>query len=320
MTAPVPVVEVQGLRVTYGDVVAVDDLSFSAEPGLITVVLGPNGAGKTSTIECLEGYRRPAAGRVRVLGLDPATDRAALNRRVGIMLQAGGVQTAIRPAELLRLYASFYDHPRDPDALLDFVGLGHRARAAWRTLSGGEQQRLSLALAIIGRPELVFLDEPTAGVDVTGRQMIRDLIRSLASEGVTVILTTHDLAEVEALADRIVIIDGGRVVADSTPDELLAGGDSDQFTFRAPESLDAEALGEAVGATVSELEPGRYRVAAAPTPAAVAGLTAWLAAHDVLLGDLQAGRQQLEEVFLKLTSEREPEPAATGRARRRGRR
>src|SRR5262249_55359723 len=149
-----------------------------------------------------------------------------LNRRVGVMLQDGGIQTGIRPIEAVRLYASYYDNPRAPEALLDFVGLGHRARSPYRSLSGGEQQRLSLALAIIGRPEVVFLDEPTAGVDVSGRQLIRDLIRSLAGEGVTVMLTTHDLAEVEALADRIVIIDSGRVVADSTPDELLSGRDA----------------------------------------------------------------------------------------------
>ncbi|MFN8050074.1 MAG: ABC transporter ATP-binding protein [Acidimicrobiales bacterium] len=308
-----PIVEVDHLRVQYGDVVAVDDLSFGADQGEITVVLGPNGAGKTSTIECLEGYRRPTSGTVRVCGLDPRADRAELNQRVGVMLQSGGIYTGIRPIEAVRLYASYYDNPRDPEPLLDFVGLGHRAKAAWRSLSGGEQQRLSLALAIIGRPDVVFLDEPTAGVDVTGRQLIRDLIRSLATEGVTVMLTTHDLAEVEALADRIVIIDNGRVVADSTPDELLSGDDADGFTFRAPELIDVTALGAAVRGVVTEVEPGRYRVSLAPTPATVATLTGWLANHDILLGDLQAGRQQLEEVFTKLTAE--PDAAATARTR-----
>lgn len=315
-----PIVEVEHLQVRYGDLVAVDDLSFAADDGRITVVLGPNGAGKTSTIECLEGYRRPHAGTVRVCGLDPRADRAELNRRVGVMLQRGGIYTAIRPAEAVRLFASYYDRPRDPATLLDFVGLGHRARVPWRSLSGGEQQRLSLALAIIGRPEVVFLDEPTAGVDVAGRQLIRDLIRSLAAEGVTVMLTTHDLAEVEALADRIVIIDNGRVVADSTPDELLSGGDSAEFTFRATAGIDRAVLGEAVGGEVVEIEPGRYRVACAPTPKAVADLTTWLASHDILLGDLQAGRQQLEEVFLKLTAEREPTDPQSPRTRRQGRR
>ena len=310
-----PIVEVDRLQVRYGDVVAVDDISFGAHEGDITVVLGPNGAGKTSTIECLEGYRRPTSGSVRVCGLDPRADRTELNRRVGVMLQSGGTYTAIRPIEAVRLFASYYDTPRDPERLLDFVGLGHRASTPFRSLSGGEQQRLSLALAIIGRPEVVFLDEPTAGVDVSGRQLIRDLIRSLATEGVTVMLTTHDLAEVEALADRIVIIDNGRVVADSTPDELLAGGDAEEFAFRARPGIDLSALGAALLGPVAELEPGRYRVGLAPTPATVASLTTWLAGQDILLGDLQAGRQQLEEVFLKLTAE----PDAAAESRRGGR-
>lgn len=315
----VPIVEVDHLRVTYGDVVAVDDVSFGADEGDITVLLGPNGAGKTSTIECLEGYLSPSGGTVRVLGLDPRTQRGELNRRVGVMLQRGGISTAIRPAEAVRLFAAYYDRPRDPDELLEFVGLGHRARVPWRSLSGGEQQRLSLALAIIGRPDVVFLDEPTAGVDVSGRQLIRDLIRSLAAEGVTVLLTTHDLAEVEALADRIVIVDGGRVVADNTPDELLSGDGADDFTFRAP-SVDVGALGTRLGHDVAEVEPSRYRVAGPPTPTTVAALTTWLAEHNVLLGDLQAGRQQLESVFLKLTSERDDTPADDRSSRRRRRR
>jgi len=314
----VPIVEVEHLAVRYGDVVAVDDVSFTADEGRITVVLGPNGAGKTSTIECLEGYRRPTAGSVRVCGLDPRTDRAELNRRVGVMLQSGGTYTAIRPIEAVRLFAAYYDEPRDPAALLDFVGLSHRAKVPYRSLSGGEQQRLGLALAIVGRPDVVFLDEPTAGVDVGGRQLIRDLIRSLAAEGVTVMLTTHDLAEVEALADRIVIIDSGRVVADSTPDDLLAGDAAEAFTFRAPTGIDVASLGADVGAGVAETEPGRYRVAAAPTPSTVAALTGWLAEHDILVGDLQAGRQQLEAVFLKLTSESERDGATAPGPRGRG--
>lgn len=314
-----PVVEVEQLRITYGDVVAVDEVSFGADEGRITVVLGPNGAGKTSTIECLEGYRRPTAGSVRVCGLDPVGDRTALNHRVGVMLQRGGIYPGIRPIEALRLFAGYYDAARDPEELLGFVGLQHRARVPWRSLSGGEQQRLSLALAIIGRPEVVFLDEPTAGVDVAGRQLIRDLIRSLAGEGTTVVLTTHDLTEVEALADRIVIVDSGRVVADSTPDELLAGDGADAFSFRSP-AIDVVALAAHLGVDVVEVESGKYRVSSPPSPSTIAALTAWLADHDVLLGDLQAGRQQLESVFLKLTSEREPEPVPPrGRGRDRGR-
>ena len=298
-----PVVEVDQLCIRYGATVAVDHLSFTAEAGQVTVVLGPNGAGKTSTIECLEGYRRPESGTVRVLGLDPISDRSELNKRVGVMLQSGGLPTAIRPEEAVSLYAAFYDDPRDPDDLLRFVGLDHRARTPWRSLSGGEQQRLSLALAIIGRPAVAFLDEPTAGVDISGRQLIRDLITDLRDDGVAIVLTTHDLAEVEELADRIIIIDGGRSVADGTPAELLTSGEHAYFTFRASDGLDTASLGAAVGATIDETEPGSYTVHVAPSPTTVAALTNWLMERDELVGDLQAGRQRLEEVFLKLTGD-----------------
>ena len=268
---------------------------------------------RPSTIECLEGYRRPSAGAVRVCGLDPIRDHAELTRKVGVMLQSGGIYTAIRPIEAVRLFASYYDRPRDPESLLGFVGLEAQANTPWRSLSGGEQQRLSLALAIIGNPEVVFLDEPTAGVDVSGRQLIRDFIRSLSDDGVTVMLTTHDLAEVEALADRIVIIDNGRVVADGTTDEILSNDGNDQFTFRTDPGLDVVGLAAAAGGACVELEPGSYRVDAEPTPERVAALTAWLAERGVLLGDLQAGRQRLEAVFMKLTTERPQERVSAGR-------
>ena len=297
------VVEVEELTVRYGDVTAVDSVSFSAEAGDITVLLGPNGAGKTSTIECLEGYRSPSQGSVRVLGLDPARQRAEYTRRVGIMLQQGGIYPSVRPIEVLRVYESFYESPRRPADLLEFVGLEHRGRTPWRSLSGGEQQRLALALALIGRPEVVLLDEPTAGVDLTGRQMIRDLIRSLSADGVTVLLTTHDLAEIEALADHIVIIDRGVIVANGSTDDILSGADSDHFRFRAEPGLDLEGLAGAARSIVREITPGNYHVSAQPTPELVARVTSWLAERNVLLGDLQAGRQALEAVFLKVTSE-----------------
>ncbi|NLA36420.1 MAG: ABC transporter ATP-binding protein [Actinobacteria bacterium] len=298
-----PVIEVDHLTIRHGDLVAVDDVSFGAEAGRITVLLGPNGAGKTSTIECLEGFVAAASGSVRILGLDPQRDRAQLSTRVGIMLQQGGIYPSVRPIEILRLYEALYPNPRAAEELLEFVGLSDRARTPWRALSGGEQQRLSLALALMGRPEVVLLDEPTAGVDIAGRQLIRDLIRSLADDGVCVLLTTHDLAEIEVLADHIVIIDNGVVVADGATADIVSGADAAQFRFRADHGLDTASLGAAIGASVRELEPGTYEVSATPTPPIVAALTGWLAARNVLLGDLQAGRQGLEAVFLKLTSE-----------------
>lgn len=316
-------IEVDGLIVRYGDHTAVDRLSFTAARGAVTALLGPNGAGKTSTVETLEGYRRPTAGSVRVLGLDPIADHSALVPRIGVMLQSGGVYTGIRPLEVLRLFASYYDDPVDPVELLELVGLSERVRSTWRSLSGGEQQRLSLALALIGRPEVAFLDEPTAGVDPAGRQVIRRIIADLRDRGVSVLLTTHDLDEAERLADRVVIIDHGVVLADGTPAELVRSGEGDDVRFGAPAGLDVAALSARLGATVMELAPGEYRVDAPGTPTTIATLTGWLAEHDLPLADLRAGRQRLEDVFLRLTenaaadtarAEGEAEP--TGRRRR----
>jgi len=297
-------VQVEGLVIRYGEVVAVDGISFRAEFGQVTVVLGPNGAGKTSMIEHLEGYRPAAGGRSTVLGLDPIRDHHRLTASVGLMLQQGGVPTAIRPAEVLRQYAGFFPHPRDPSELLERVGLTERARTPYRRLSGGEQQRLSLALAVIGRPRVVFLDEPTAGVDLQGRDLIRELVRELRAEGVCVVVTTHDLDEAEHLADRIVIIDHGRVVADGTPAELTSSASQDHLLFGAPPGLDLASMSERVGASVVEVAPGEYRVEADPSPTMVAALTSWLAEHDMQLADLRAGRQRLDDVFRRLTDER----------------
>jgi ABC-2 type transport system ATP-binding protein len=299
--AAVPAIEVDDLTIRYGDHVAVSGLSFRAEPGRITALLGPNGAGKTSTVETLEGYRTPTSGRVRVLGLDPQRDHANLVARIGVMLQSGGVYTGIRPLEMLRLFASYYDNPADPAELLDLVGLADRQRSTWRSLSGGEQQRLSLALALIGRPEVAFLDEPTAGIDPTGRQLIRRVVSDLRSEGVAVLLTTHDLDEAEKLADQVVIIDHGRLLADATPTELMQTSDTHEVRFGAPAGLDAGALADRLQAPVTEVSPGEYLVGASGTPTLIASLTAWLAEHDLPLGDLRVGRQTLEDVFLRLT-------------------
>jgi ABC-2 type transport system ATP-binding protein len=317
-----PVVEVDGLVVRYGATTAVDGASFGVDAGEVVALLGPNGAGKTTTVETLEGYRRPTAGRVRVLGLDPVADAAALRPRVGVMLQSGGIYPGIRPDEALRLFAAYYDSPADAEALLDRVGLRTVARSTWRRLSGGEQQRLSLALALVGRPEVAFLDEPTAGVDPGGRQVVRRLIAELRDQGVAVLLTTHELEEAERSADRVVIVDHGRVVAAGTPAELMAS-DGEEIRFGAPPRLDTGALARSLDATVSEVSPGEYLVVAAPRPTTVAALTAWLAEHDLPLADLRAGRHTLEDVFLRLTAgtdESSPAPTTGSRSRRRARR
>lgn len=298
-----PAVEVRDLCVRYGDLVAVDGVSFDAAAGQVTVVLGPNGAGKTSTVECCEGFRRPVQGQVRVLGHDPLRERRQVVGRMGVMLQDGGVYTGIRPPEMLRLFAAYYDRPRDPDELLELVGLGHRRRTTWRRLSGGEKQRLSLALALVGRPEVLFLDEPTAGIDVEGRELIRSLVGGLRDEGVCVVLTTHDLDEAERVADRVVILSHGKVAADATLAELGQGSHPAELTFRAAPGLDTAALGSQLGGPVVEEAAGAYRVGLAPDPATVAALTSWLAERSLPLDDLQANRRRLDDVFRRVTAE-----------------
>jgi ABC-2 type transport system ATP-binding protein len=320
LSSVVAAVEVEGLVVRYGDLTAVRGTTWRAEAGAVTALLGPNGAGKTSTVEVLEGYRRPTGGTVRVLGLDPAAQHRALVARMGVMLQRGGVYPTMRAGEAVDLYGAYYGRPRRSRELLALVGLTERSRSPWRQLSGGEQQRLALALALAGEPDVAFLDEPTASVDVAGRQVVREVIRSLAGRGCCVVLTTHELDEAERVADRVVIVDRGQVVADGTPDELRRSGPA-EVRFGAAAGLDTAALAPVLGAAVTEVAPGEYVVAAEGTPALVAALTSWLAARDVPLADLRAGRQRLEDVFLRLTSERSSAaPADEPAGRRRGRR
>lgn len=315
-----PAIEVEALTVRYGELLAVDGLSFTAEAGRVTAVLGPNGAGKSSTIETLEGYRRPSAGRVRVLGLDPVADHDTLVTRIGVMLQDGGVYPGIRAREMVRLLCALHRRsPAEGDELLERVGLADRARATWRQLSGGEQRRLALACALAGRPVVAFLDEPTSGVDVAGRQLVRRLLRDLADDGCAVLLTTHELDEAEKVADHVVIIDRGRLVAEGSPAELTRAGGGEEIRFGAAPGLDVTALAAAVGAPVTELSPGEYRVAAVASPVNVAAVTAWLAAHDQPLADLRAGRHRLEDVFVRLTTGGDA-PAGGGDTHRRRRR
>jgi len=297
-------VEVRDLVKVYGARRAVDGLSLRVAPGSVLALLGPNGAGKTTTIEICEGFRRPGAGWVRVLGLDPIADAAALRPRVGVMLQGGvGGYTGARAIELLRLFASYAAHPHDPVALLASVGLTDVAQTAVKRLSGGQQQRLSLALALVGRPELVFLDEPTAGMDPQARRGTWDFIRRLRADGVSVVLSTHFLDEAEQLADTVVVIDAGRVVAAGSPAELTRSGAEGQIRFRAQPGLRLAALLDALpdGCRATEPESGRYLVSGEVSPELLAALTAWCAAQGVLADDLTVERRSLEDVFLELT-------------------
>jgi ABC-2 type transport system ATP-binding protein len=305
VSAAAPAIEATGLTIRYGSKVAVDRVDLAAAAGEVVALLGRNGAGKTSTVEALEGYRQPVAGRLRVLGLDPLrrSDHRALTARMGVMLQRGGVYPSMGPAEALSLFASYYDRPLPPEVLLERLDLAAVASTSWRRLSGGEQQRLSMALALIGRPELVFLDEPTAGVDPAGRLAIRGQIADLRDSGVTVLLTTHELEEAERVADRIVIMNRGRVVASGTVAELARSDPAGaRIRFAAGAALDVVDLSREMGAGVIEERPGEYTVATSGDPTAVARLTAWLARHDQTLRDLHTG-SRLEDIFLHLTSE-----------------
>jgi ABC-2 type transport system ATP-binding protein len=296
--------EVRDLTKAYGGKPAVDGLSLRVPPGSVLALLGPNGAGKTTTIEICEGFRRPDGGSVRVLGLDPIADATALRPRVGVMLQGGvGGYTSAKAIELLRLFASYAAHPHDPAALLDSVGLADVAQTQVKRLSGGQQQRLSLALALVGRPELVFLDEPTAGMDPQARRGTWEFIRRLRADGVSVVLTTHFLDEAEHLADTVVVIDAGRVVAAGTPAELTRSGAEGQIRFRATPGLLLASLVAALpaGSQATEPEPGRYLVSGEVSPQLLAMLTAWCAGQGVLADDLTIGRRSLEDVFLELT-------------------
>ena len=304
MVSEAPAITVQQLVRRYGDRAVVNGLSFEVRHGEVFALLGPNGAGKTTTVETLEGYRAPSAGKVRVLGLDPIADARRLKPRIGVMLQDGGVAPSMRPLEALELFASFYASPADPRALLNLVGLDDAVRTRFRALSGGQKQRLSLALALVGRPELVFLDEPTAGMDPQARRATWEIVRSLRRDGVTVLLTTHFMEEAEQLADRVAIVDGGRLVALDTPSALgQSGGPPRELRFCAPSGLPLSALAERLrSSSVVEQRPGEYVVEGAVDPTTVATVAAWLAEQGALLSDLRVGHQSLEEAFLRLTS------------------
>lgn len=282
---------------TFGDVTAVDALSLSVDPGCVYALLGPNGAGKTTTIEMCEGFLTPTSGRLRVLGLDPATDSERIRGRIGIMLQGGGSYSGIRVEEMLRLAARYNDNPHDPDWLIDLLGLDGVRRTTYRRLSGGQQQRLSLALALIGRPELVFLDEPTAGMDAQSRLAVWELIDALRRDGVTVVLTTHLMDEAEALADRVAIIDRGRLVASGSPAELTAVA-TNSITVVTDSALDLTALD---GLTATVVRPLHYQISGEPSPEILARLTAAAAAQNVLIRTLSVDHRNLEQVFLQLT-------------------
>jgi ABC-2 type transport system ATP-binding protein len=312
--SPEAAIQVADLGKDYGGRPVLRGISFAVPAGEIFALLGPNGAGKTTTVEIIEGYRRADRGQVRVLGIDPARATRAHRARVGLMLQGGGgIDPRMTAREVVRLHGRFHADPRDTDELLGLVGLaGPVARTRYRRLSGGEKQRVGLALALVGRPDLAILDEPTAGMDVEARATVRELLVGLRTAGVTVVLTSHDLADVERLADRIAILDRGRIVALGSPDELTSASRS-ALRFRLAEALDEAADRAALAAHLREggegpvaVEEdggaGRYRVdGLIPTPDAIARLSSWCAGRGALLLELRSGGGTLEERYLELT-------------------
>jgi ABC-2 type transport system ATP-binding protein len=298
----VAVAEVEGLTKRYGDVVAVDHLSFAVEAGEVFALLGPNGAGKTTTVEIFEGLRSKDAGEVHVLGFDPARDIRRIASRIGVMPQSADLQQGLRAGEAVRLFASFYDRAEDPGAIMSRLQIDRVARTPYRRLSGGEKRRLSLALAIVGRPDVAFLDEPTAGMDVEGRRTTWDVIRELRDGGAAVILTTHLLDEAERVADRVAIVHGGRLAALGPPSELA--GDRREITFAVDGSIDSTALAAALGAAVEQTSDGYRITGVEPDGALIARLTAWLAGTNVTLRRLVVGARTLEDAYLDITAGR----------------
>lgn len=323
-------VEVRGLVKRYDGRAVVDGLDLIARQGAVTAVLGPNGAGKTTTIECCEGLRSPDGGTVRVLGLDPVADARALRPRVGVMLQDGGLPTGVRALELLRHVAAMYASPRPVDELAERLGLHGFARTTVRRLSGGQRQRVALAAAVVGRPDVVFLDEPSAGMDPQSRRAVWDLVRELRADGVAIVLTTHLMDEAADLADHVHVVDHGKVIASGSVRELTDGGSGPgSVRVEATPGLDLTPLlttlntsssagylssrrptapqisstqqGGQEGWVGSETEAGVYTLTGAVDSAALAAVTAWLAERGVLARSVSTGRRTLEDVFLDLT-------------------
>ena len=298
-----PVIEVEHLRKSYGTTVAVDDVSLEVEAGEIFGILGPNGAGKTTTVECIEGLRTPDRGRVRVLGLDPRTDRAELRQRVGVQLQSCELPDKMRVGEAVALYASFYRRPADGTQLLNELGLTAKRRSPVGRLSGGQKQRLSIALALIGDPEIAVLDELTTGLDPSARRDTWGLVEQIRERGVTVLLVTHFMEEAERLCDRLAVIDAGRVVATDTPQGLVERvGAGQRVRFRPSEPIDDAALSALP--EVTGVERQGPVVVVTGTGAVLTAVTSVLARSQVVAHDLRVDQASLDDAFVSLTGRR----------------
>lgn len=291
-------VEVTGLGVSFGDLQALDDVTIHVDYGEIVALLGPNGAGKTTLVETLLGFRSPSAGTVRLHGLSPTRDHREVVVRTGALLQRGGVWAPMSPRDVLRLTASYYDAPRSVDELLELLALRACATTPWRRLSGGEQQRTLLALALLGRPRALVLDEPTTAVDPEGRQVIRDLLAAERARGCALLITTHELTEAERSADRLVVLHHGRVLVQGTLDELA--GDPEMIV-QTSGPVDPAAFAAVLSCAVTTDGPLQLRCAVASTPERIATVTNYLASLGLSMVSLRT-RASLEERYLELLS------------------
>ena len=298
-----PVVVVEGLCKDYGGVRAVDDLSFTIAAGEVFALLGPNGAGKTTTVEILEGHRSRTSGSVSVLGFDPATGGRAYRDRIGIVLQEAGFDEEFTVRELVTLYAGLYSRRRDVVEVIERVGLSDKADARTKTLSGGQRRRLDLALGLVGAPELLFLDEPTTGFDPSARRRAWDLVASLRELGTTIVLTTHYMEEAERLADRVAVIQAGRLVALDTPTNLVrTEGAEAVITFVLPDGVGAEDL-PPIGSGTVRTNGQQVDIGSTDPTRDVHVLTQWALARGIGLEGLSMNRPTLEDVYLDLTRE-----------------
>ena len=294
-------ITVSGLRKAYGGNEAVRGVGFEVARGEVFALLGPNGAGKTTTVEILEGYRTADAGEVRVLGVDPATAGSSFRARIGIVLQGSGVYPYMTPREVLRLFAGYYPRSRAVEDVLETVGLVDKADAFVRTLSGGQVRRLDVALALIGEPEVIFLDEPTTGFDPGARRDAWEMIAALAARGATVFLTTHYMEEAQFLAHRVAVMRAGEIVAVGPPAALGAGG-LVEIRLVAPEGLDRNELGRLAGGAIRDAGE-RIAIEVADPTAPLHALTGWALERGVLLERLEVVRPSLEDVYLTLTAD-----------------
>lgn len=312
LDTPPPAIHVRGLVKTYADRHVVDGIDLQVPSGQVVALLGPNGAGKTTTVECIEGFRTPDEGTITVLGLDPAADRAQLTPQLGVMLQEGGVWQAATPREVVGLYARLHPRAWDPEDLLDRLELTGVARSRYRTLSGGEKQRLNLALALVGQPRVLILDEPTTGMDPEVRQSTWELIRGLRNDGVSVLMTTHFMQEADHLADEVAVMARGRILAHDTPAALIARYGPSAITVTTPDRIDPAALSNALGGVAVSAE-GADRWLVQAEPAATQGLLApiavWFSKTGHHLTSLTTGGEGLEAAYLELTRQAFGEPA-----------